>query len=61
MPSYYRSVLQGEHFLQTLAAKAFPGKLQALMDILEQLGGVGPYGQPPCIFKGHLDLQSPWF
>lgn len=44
---------QRERFLQDLVAKAVPGKLQPLLEGLEQLSVSGA-NRPPCIFECQL-------
>ncbi|XP_053451583.1 uncharacterized protein C14orf119 homolog [Nycticebus coucang] len=51
---------QRECFLQDLVAKAVPGKLQPLLDGLEQLSVSGA-NRPPCIFECQLRLWDQWF
>ncbi|XP_004698531.1 uncharacterized protein C14orf119 homolog [Echinops telfairi] len=51
---------QRERFLQDLVAKAVPGKLQPLLDGLEQLSMSGA-NRPPCIFECQLRLWDQWF
>ncbi|KAK7826535.1 hypothetical protein U0070_017116 [Myodes glareolus] len=46
--------------LQDLVAKAVPGKLQPLLDGLEQLSVSGA-NRPPCIFECQLRLWDQWF
>ncbi|KAL6043579.1 hypothetical protein STEG23_035785 [Scotinomys teguina] len=50
---------QRERFLQDLVAKAVPGKLQPLLDGLEQLSVSGT--NRPCIFECQLRLWGQWF
>ncbi|XP_019518664.1 PREDICTED: uncharacterized protein C14orf119 homolog [Hipposideros armiger] len=54
------SGLQRERFLQDLVAKAVPGKLQPLLEGLEQLSVSGA-NRPPCIFECQLRLWDQWF
>ncbi|XP_002728412.1 uncharacterized protein C14orf119 homolog [Rattus norvegicus] len=54
------SGLQWERFLQDLVAKAVLGKMQSLLDGLEQLS-VSATSQPPCIFECQLRLWDQWF
>ncbi|KAI5947388.1 hypothetical protein MM560_G33n65 [Manis javanica] len=54
------SVPQRERFLQDLVAKAVPGKLQPLLEGLEQLSVSGA-NRPPCIFECQLHLWDQWF
>ncbi|CAK7306614.1 Uncharacterized protein C14orf119 homolog [Vulpes lagopus] len=51
---------QRERFLQDLVAKAVPGKLQPLLEGLEQLS-VSRANRPPCIFECQLRLWDQWF
>uniref|UniRef100_A0A8C6MXA6 Uncharacterized protein n=1 Tax=Mus spicilegus TaxID=10103 RepID=A0A8C6MXA6_MUSSI len=51
---------QRERFLQDLVAKAVPGKLQPLLDALEQLS-MSAANRPPCIFECQLRLWDQWF
>ena len=51
---------QRERFLQDLVAKAVPGKLQPLLESLEQLSVSGA-NRPPCIFECQLRLWDQWF
>nr|XP_008527208.1 PREDICTED: uncharacterized protein C14orf119 homolog [Equus przewalskii] len=52
---------QRERFLQDLVAKAaVPGKLQPLLEGLEQLSVSGA-NRPPCIFECQLRLWDQWF
>ncbi|XP_001515344.2 uncharacterized protein C14orf119 homolog [Ornithorhynchus anatinus] len=51
---------QRERFLQDLVTKAVPGKLQPLLDGLEQLSVSGP-DRPPRIFECQLRLWDQWF
>ena len=51
---------QCERFLQDLGAKAVPGKLQPLLEGLEQLSVSGG-NRPPCIFECQLHLWNQWF
>ncbi|XP_036985181.2 uncharacterized protein C14orf119 homolog isoform X1 [Artibeus jamaicensis] len=51
---------QRERFLQDLVAKAVPGKLQPLLEGLEQLSVSGG-NRPPCIFECQLRLWDQWF
>lgn len=51
---------QCERFLQDLVAKAVPGKLQPLLEGLEQLS-VSRANRPPCIFECQLRLWDQWF
>uniref|UniRef100_A0A7N5K5I9 Uncharacterized protein n=2 Tax=Ailuropoda melanoleuca TaxID=9646 RepID=A0A7N5K5I9_AILME len=51
---------QRDRFLQDLVAKAVPGKLQPLLEGLEQLSVSGA-NRPPCIFECQLRLWDQWF
>ena len=51
---------QRERFLRDLVAKAVPGKLQPLLESLEQLSVSGT-NRPPCIFECQLRLWDQWF
>ncbi|XP_027991090.1 uncharacterized protein C14orf119 homolog isoform X2 [Eptesicus fuscus] len=51
---------QRERFLQDLVTKAVPGKLQPLLEGLEQLSVSGA-NRPPCIFECQLRLWDQWF
>ncbi|XP_027698862.1 uncharacterized protein C14orf119 homolog [Vombatus ursinus] len=51
---------QRERFLQDLVAKAVPGKLQPLLEGLEQLSVSGA-DRPPRIFDCQLRLWDQWF
>ncbi|XP_049624669.1 uncharacterized protein C14orf119 homolog [Suncus etruscus] len=51
---------QRERFLQDLVAKAVPGKIQLLLESLEQLCVSGT-NRPPCIFECQLRLWDQWF
>ncbi|KAM8763952.1 uncharacterized protein C14orf119 homolog isoform 2-T2 [Rhynchonycteris naso] len=51
---------QRERFLQDLVVKAVPGKLQPLLESLEQLSVSGA-NRPPCIFECQLRLWDQWF
>ncbi|XP_025333600.3 uncharacterized protein C14orf119 homolog [Canis lupus baileyi] len=51
---------QDERFLQDLVAMAVPGKLQPLLEGLEQLS-VSRANRPPCIFECQLRLWDQWF
>ncbi|KAM9064258.1 uncharacterized protein C14orf119 homolog [Sarcophilus harrisii] len=51
---------QRERFLQDLVAKAVPGKLQPLLEGLEQLSVSGA-DRPPHIFDCQLRLWDQWF
>ncbi|KAM4873672.1 uncharacterized protein C14orf119 homolog [Thomomys bottae] len=51
---------QWERFLQDMVAKAVPGKLQPLLDSLEQLS-VSRTNCPSCIFECQLRLWDQWF
>nr|XP_020819695.1 uncharacterized protein C14orf119 homolog [Phascolarctos cinereus] len=51
---------QRERFLHDLVAKAVPGKLQPLLEGLEQLSVSGA-DRPPRIFDCQLRLWDQWF
>ncbi|XP_053420086.1 uncharacterized protein C14orf119 homolog, partial [Nycticebus coucang] len=51
---------QRECFIQDLVAKAVPGKLQPILDGLEQVSMSGA-NRPPCIFECQLRLWDQWF
>ncbi|EFB14490.1 hypothetical protein PANDA_002148, partial [Ailuropoda melanoleuca] len=51
---------QRDRFLQDLVAKAVPGKLQPLLEGLEQLSVSGA-DRPPCISECELHLGDQWF
>ncbi|KAL0602829.1 hypothetical protein AAY473_029029 [Plecturocebus cupreus] len=51
---------QRERFLEDLVAKAVPGKLQPLLNSLEQLSVSGA-NRPPSIFECQLHLWDQWF
>ncbi|XP_048205896.1 uncharacterized protein C14orf119 homolog [Perognathus longimembris pacificus] len=51
---------QRERFLHGMVAKEVPGKLQSLLDSLEQLSVSGA-NRPPCIFEYQLRLWDQWF
>ncbi|XP_017400020.1 uncharacterized protein C14orf119 homolog [Cebus imitator] len=51
---------QRERFLEDLVAKAVPGKLQPLLNSLEQLSVSGA-NRPPSIFECQLYLWDQWF
>nr|XP_012305870.2 uncharacterized protein C14orf119-like [Aotus nancymaae] len=51
---------QCEHFLEDLVYKVVPGKLQPLLNNLEQLSVSGA-NRPPSIFECQLHLWDQWF